>query len=250
MLNAIIVDDDIRDKEVLEMLLVRYCSAEIQVSGTAGNIDAAYQLILMSNPDIVFLDIELAGGSGFDLLRKFNEYNFKVIFVTAYDQYAIKAIKFNALDYVLKPVDIAELVNAVKKVKVNENKSFDGELKNLMKNLANPHHKSNRLAIPVLNGFKLITVESILYCEAKKEYTDIICTDHQTICSSVNLGEYEELLQDYSFCRVHHSFLVNKDHVTQYIKGEGGELLMGNNTSIPVSRRRKQDVLDWLKKNV
>lgn len=250
MIKAIIVEDDRRDKEVLERILKKFCSGEIEITGSAVDIDAAYQLIIMSNPDVVFLDIELGNESGFDLLRKFNEYNFKVIFVTAYDRYAIRAIKFNAIDYVLKPVDITELVNAVKKVKANERRSFDPEIKNLMKNLANPHLKSNRLAIPVLNGYKLISVESILYCEAKKEYTDIICKDQQTICSSVNLGEYEELLQDYSFCRVHHSFLVNKDHITQYIKGEGGELLMGNDTSIPVSRRRKPDVLEWLKKNV
>lgn len=246
MLKAIIIDDNNRDIEILEMMLGKYCFTEICIGGNARNIDAAYQLILETKPDIIFLDIELGNESGFDLLKKFNEYSFKVIFVTAYDKYAIKAIKFNALDYVLKPVEITELVNAVQKVKAVQHISFDAELKNLVHNLANPHHKSNRVAIPVLNGYKLIAVETVLYCEAKKEYTDIHCIGQLPICSSVNLGEYEELLQDYSFCRVHHSFLVNKDHVKQYIKGEGGELWMEDNNRIPVSRRKKIEVMNWL----
>lgn len=249
MLRAIIIDDNLHDKEVLEMILGKYCSKETNIIGIAKNVDSAYQLILETNPDVIFLDIELGNESGFDLLKKFTEYSFKVIFVTAYERYAVKAIKFNALDYVLKPVEIAEIVNAVQKVNASEHISINAELKNLVHNLAHPYHKSNRVAIPVINGYKMVAIESILYCEAKKEYTNIYCTDQAFICSCVNLGEYEELLQDYSFCRVHHSFLVNKDHVIQYIKGEGGELMMENEITIPVSRRKKTEVVDWLKNN-
>ncbi len=246
MLKAVLIDDDLRDKEILEMMLGKYCVNEISIVGCAQNIDVAYSLILKTKPDIVFLDIELGNESGFDLLKKFTEYSFKVVFVTAYEKYAVKAIKFNALDYVLKPIEITELVNAVQKVNASEHISIDTELKNLVYNLAHPHHKSNKIAIPVLKGYKMIGIETILFCEAKKEYTDIHCVAQPPFCSSVNLGEYEELLQDYSFCRVHHSFLVNKDHVIQYIKGEGGELMMGNKKMIPVSRRKKQEVVEWL----
>jgi two-component system, LytTR family, response regulator len=232
------------------MLLNKYCFNEITITGSAQCIATAYSLILETKPDIIFLDIELGAESGFDLLGKFTEFPFRVIFVTAHDKYALKAIKFNALDYVLKPVEITELVNAVQKINNTEWVSIDAELKNLIHTLAHPHHKSNRLAIPVLNGYKMMSVEEIQYCEAKKEYTYIYCTNQPAICSSINLGEYEYLLQEYSFYRVHHSFLVNKDHVKQYIKGEGGELMMGNNTMIPVSRRKKAEVMEWLKNSI
>ncbi|MBN8698560.1 MAG: response regulator transcription factor [Chitinophagales bacterium] len=247
MLKTVIVDDDFRDRDILKQLLERYCPDEVEVAGSASNVAEAFLLIAEKKPGLVFLDIELGSESGFDLLKKFTQYPFRVIFATAHDQYAIQAIKFNALDYLLKPIEIAELVNAVQKVKESGHLSLDAELKNLVENLAHPHHKSNRVAIPVSNGYKMISVESILFCEAKKEYTYIHCRDQPTICSSVNLGEYEMLLANYSFCRVHHSFLVNKEHVKQYNKGEGGELLLENNMTIPVSRRKKQEVLEWLK---
>jgi two-component system LytT family response regulator len=170
-----------------------------------------------------------------------------VIFVTAHERYAMQAIKFNALDYVLKPIEIAELVKAVQKIKNPEKISIDVELKNLIHTLAHPHHKSNRIAVPVQNGYKMIAVEDIQYCEAKKEYTYIYCLNQAPLCSSINLGEYEDLLQHYFFCRVHHSFLVNKEHVKQYIKGEGGELLINKDVLIPVSRRKKEEVIEWLK---
>ena len=181
--------------------------------------------------------------------RVFIEYSFKVVFVTGYDKYAVTAIKFNALDYVLKPIEISELVYAVEKIKKSQHVCVDTELKNLIHNLSHPHQKSNRIAIPVLKGYKMICIETIQYCEAKKEYTNIYCNNQPPICSSLNLGEYENLLQEYSFCRVHHSFLVNKDHVKEYIKGEGGELMIDRDIMIPVSRRKKQEVMDWLIKN-
>jgi two-component system LytT family response regulator len=246
MLKALLVDDDIRDMEVLEMLLKKYCSEEIVITGHADNIDTAYRAILELKPDVIFLDIELGPQTGFDLLSRFTDFPFQIIFTTAYDQHAIKAIRFNALDYILKPVEIEELVNAVRRLQAAGKTSIDKELKNLVQHLSHPYHKTNRIAIPLQNGYKMIAVEEIMYCEARKEYTYIHCTNQAPVCSSTNLGEYETLLEDYSFCRVHHSFLVNREHVTQYIKGEGGELIVGKGISIPVSRRKKQDVLEWL----
>jgi two-component system LytT family response regulator len=246
MLKAIIIDDNISDKEILEMLLAKYCAEEIKITGFAQDINTAYALILESSPDIVFLDIELGNESGFELLTRFTDYPFRVIFVTGYDKYAIKAIKFNALDYVLKPVEITELLNAIHKIKNPERLSLDAELKNLIHTLAHPLQKNNRIAIPVINGYKMIPVTDILYCEANKEYTNIHCVNLLPICSSVNLGEYEDLLKEYSFCRVHHSYLVNKEHVKQYIKGEGGELMISKDIMIPVSRRKKPEVVEWL----
>lgn len=246
MLKAVLIDDDPRDREVLQMFLGKYCSEDVTIAGHADTVDKAFQLILESKPGLIFLDVELGNETGFDLLSRFTEFPFKIIFVSAYEKYAIQAIKFNALDYVLKPVEIGELIKAVQKVKAVERASMDEELKNLIHTLAHPHQKSNRIAVPVLNGYKMIPVEEIQYCEAKKEYTYIHCANQPPVCSSINLGEYEDLLGDYSFCRVHHSFLVNKDHVKQYIKGEGGVLLLDKNVHIPVSRRKKQEVVDWL----
>lgn len=249
MLKAVIVDDDPRERDILATLLHKYCQHDLWVAGYASDPDSAYQAISEHYPDIVFLDVELGNATGFDLLKRFSNFGFAVIFVTAYERYAMQAIKFNALDYLLKPVEIEELVKAVAKVKSREKVSVDEELKNLIHILAHPHQKSNRIAVPVLNGYKMIPVQDILYCQAEKEYTYIFCMDQISICSSINLGEYEQLLEGYSFCRVHHSYLVNKDHVKQYIKGEGGELIIDNNFHIPVSRRKKNDVVEWLMVN-
>ncbi len=246
MLKAIIVDDDPRDREVLETLLKKYCSDDILLAGTAENIDSGYQLILDTKPELVFLDVELGTSTGFDLLSKFSSFNFRVIFVTAYEKYALQAIKFNALDYILKPVVISELVQTIRKTREQDRLPIDSEIKNLLHTLQHPFRKTNRIAVPLLNGYKLVSVEDITYCEAHKEYTFIHTVSAQPVCSSTNLGEYEDLLQGYSFCRVHHSYLVNKEHVQQYIKGEGGELIIEGKKTIPVSRRKKQDVINWL----
>lgn len=249
MLKTVIVDDDPRDREVLSMLLQKYCAEELALAGAAATVPEAIQLIQQLKPDLVLLDVELGSQTGFDLLSNYTEFPFRVIFVTAYEKYAMQAIRFNALDYILKPVEIGELVRVVQKIKSAGRLSVEQELKNLIHTLAHPHVKSNRIAVPVLNGYKMIPVQDILYCQAEKEYTYIFCTDQTSICSSTNLGEYEQLLDGYSFCRVHHSYLVNKDHVKQYIKGEGGELVMDNNSNIPVSRRKKNDVVEWLMVN-
>lgn len=246
MLKALLVDDNPFDREILESFLKKYCFVDIAIAGQAGTTDEAYKLILECRPDIVFLDVELGTESGFELLQRFPEFFFKVIFVTAYEKYAIRAIKFNALDFILKPVDIADLVLAVAKVKSAAKISMEEELRNILHNLAHPHEKANRIAVPVLTGYKMIPVEDIMYCEASKEYTYIYCLNGESICSSVNLGEYEDLLTEYSFFRVHHSYLVNRDHVKQYIKGEGGELIINKETVIPVSRRKKAEMLEWL----
>jgi two-component system, LytTR family, response regulator len=247
MLKILIIDDDVRDREILQMLLQKYCSGDMTVAGVARSVDEAYELIHSLKPDLLFLDVELGAETGFDLLSRFSAFPFRVIFVTAYERYAMQAIKFNALDYVLKPIEINELVNAVQKIRATGRSPIDSELKNLLDTLAHPRRKSNRLAIPVLNGYRMVPVEEIMYCEAKKEYTYLYCSNQPPICSSVNLGVYEDLLQEYSFCRVHHSYLVNKEHVKQYIRGVGGELLIDNNTLIPISRRKKQEVMEWLR---
>jgi two-component system, LytTR family, response regulator len=247
MHDAIIIEDNHRDREILSALLAKYCGKEINIIESVSNLNDAYKLIIKKKPDIIFLDIELGNESGFELLQKFTNYTFKVIFVTGFSKYALRAIKFNALDYLLKPIEINELVEAVKKVVTYEQVNIDNKLKNLIVNFTAPNNKKNKIAIPVVNGLKMITVSDIIYFEANKEYSNIHCIANSVVYSSTNLGEYEEMLEDYDFCRVHHSFLVNKEYVKHYIKGEGGEILTDNGSIIPVSRRNKTMVVNWLK---
>ena len=184
-------------------------------------------------------------GTGFDLLSRFTHYPFKVVFVTAYDHYAIKAIKFSALDYLLKPVTITDLVNAVSKAKLAIDDNSNLHFHTLFEFLKKPGQKTNRIAIPVQDGYHLIQVEQIMFCMAHKEYTFIKQVNGASICSSLNLGEYESMLQDYDFFRVHHSYIINRQYIQHYVRGDGA-ILLTNNESIPVSRRKKDEFLSWL----
>ena len=246
MLRTLLIDDESKARENLRILLQKYCKSDIELIGESENVENGYKDILTSKPDLVFLDIEMGKGTGFDLLGKFDNYPFKVIFVTAYDQYAIKAIKFSALDYLLKPVMIKDLVEAVNKAKTAVNYDKDGQFRALFDVIRKPNQKTNRIAIPVQDGYKLVPVDQIMFCQAQKEYTFINLVNGETICSSLNLGEYEDLLHDYDFFRVHHSYIINRQHIQRYIRGEGGEIIIKNDQHIPVSRRKKEDFLAWL----
>jgi Response regulator of the LytR/AlgR family len=246
MLRTLLIDDEAKARENLGILLQRYCKEDIELIGESENVENGYKDILALKPDLVFLDIEMGKGTGFDLLAKFDHYPFKVIFVTAYDQYAIKAIKFSALDYLLKPVTIKELTEAVNKAKKAVSYNKDAHFQALFDVIRKPQQKTNRIAIPVQDGYKLVPVDQIMFCQAQKEYTFINQVNGEAICSSLNLGEYEELLQEYDFFRVHHSYIINRQYIQRYVRGEGGEIITHNNQHVPVSRRKKDEFLSWL----
>ena len=246
MLRTLLIDDEAKARENLRILLQKYCKDYIELIGESENVENGYQDILTLKPDLVFLDIEMGKGTGFDLLARFDHYPFKVIFVTAYDHYAIKAIKFSALDYLLKPVTIKELIDAVNKAKIAINDNKDAHFQTLFDAIKKPRQKSNRLAVPVQDGYKLVPVDQIMFCQAQKEYTFINQTNGEIICSSLNLGEYEDLLSEYDFFRVHHSYIVNRQYIQRYLRGEGGEIIIKNDQRIPVSRRKKEEFLTWL----
>jgi two-component system LytT family response regulator len=246
MMKTILIDDELRARENLRILLQKHCAADIDLTGECDNIEKAYNDIFLLKPELIFLDIEMGKGTGFDLLNRFSHYPFKVIFVTAYDQYAIRAIKFCALDYLLKPVGIKDLVNAVSKARASIGFNHDIHFQNLFDIIKKPSQKTNRIAIPVQNGYRLVPVDQIMCCQAQKEYTFLNHVNGENICSSLNLGEYEDLLQDYDFFRVHHSYMVNRQYIQRYVRGEGGEIILSNNQTIPVSRRRKEEFLIWL----
>ena len=187
-------------------------------------------------------------GNGFDLLEKFDQVNFEVIFTTAYGHYAIKAIKFSALDYLLKPIDIDELNIAVRKVEDQINSTKDEQenesIKTLIENLNNTSMK--KIAIPDLEGITFVDIDDIIRCEADRNYTCIHLKNGRKLLSSKVLKEYEKLFADYQFIRLHNSHIINLSHVKRYIKGEGGTVIMSDESSVDVSRRRKSEFLERL----
>jgi two-component system, LytTR family, response regulator len=245
MLRAIIVDDEPYCCDTLETMLEKYCPdvelIAICHSGEEGN-DAINKL----QPDLVFLDIEMPRMNGFDMLQKLGTVRFEIIFTTSFDQYALKAIRFSALDYLLKPIDKDDLQAAVKKVFQRIQKPIAQQLQLLMQKLQQPSNPVNKIALPTLEGLQMVEVDSILYCESESNYTTFFLKTKQKIIVSRTLKEMEELLSDYSFARVHNSFLVNLAEVERYIKGEGGYLILSDGSNINVSASRKRLLLSKL----
>ncbi len=239
MITATIVDDEPFCCESLVTLLERYCP-DIKVLDICYSAAAALQSIREQKPQVLFLDIEMPYMNGFELLEKLPGIDFKLIFTTSYDQYAIKAIRFSALDYLLKPIDREELQKAVLKIASQVTTSLPQQIEILLQKLHQPFIAVNKIAIPTMEGLQMVFVESIISCEAKSNYTLLLLKNKQTITASRTLKEIEELLDDYSFLRVHNSWLVNLNEVDKYIKGEGGYLLMSDGSSIDVSRSRKE----------
>jgi len=245
MITATIVDDEPDCCESMVMLLERYCP-EVKVLDICYSAETALQSIKEHPPRILFLDIEMPYMNGFELLEKIGEINFELIFTTSYDQYAIKAIRFSALDYLLKPVDREELQIAVQKVARRNQHPLPQQLDLLLQKLKHPAIPISKIAIPTMEGFQLLAAESIISCESDGNYTCLFLKDKRKVIASRNLKEMEEILEDYPFVRVHHSHMVNINEVEKYIKGEGGYLILSDGSSINVSRSRKELLLKKL----
>lgn len=246
-IKAIIVDDEQHCIDALQTMLQKKCPG-VQVIATAKSVRDAKELVDELQPDLVFLDVEMPYQNGFELLKLFEKVFFDVIFTTAYEQYALKAIKFNALDYLLKPFSVKELQDALDKCrerKSNRVKDQQGTspmdvfLQN-MKTLQQTHKK---IALPTINGLVFMPVQNIVRCESTGNYTRIFFTDKKNLMVSRPLKEFEELLSDVDFFRVHNSHLINMQQMQSYIQGEGGFALMSDGTQVEVSRRRKADFL-------
>lgn len=246
MIKAAIVDDEPQARKNLNLILNRYCNTDIEIIGEAGNVQEATMLINRDAPDLIFLDIEMGAETGFDLISKYDSPDFSIIFVTAFDQYAIKAIKSCALDYLLKPINIKEVQQAVERVKNLDTTNRRSSLKNLSNILQNSCTTSNSIAIPTMKGYTMVAMESILYLMAQRDYTFIYSTGNPVLCSSTNIGRYEEMLTPHGFFRVHHSYIINREHLRHYIRNEDSQIIMNNNKAIPVSRRKKQAFIEWL----
>ena len=246
MINTVIVDDEKKGRELLQILLREHCPA-VNVVGVAEDISKALDLINLLDPDLIFLDIQMPGGSGFDLLEKIGERKTHVIFVSAYHEHAIKAFKFSAIDYLLKPVDEEELVKAVKKAETLITKPQAPKDNKLPKaNVAIDRNK--RLALSTNLGLVFVEISDIERCEAAGKYTVCFLTDGKEIIVTKNLKEFEDVLSGYNFIRVHHSHLINLEYIKQYHKGRGGYVMMKSGNTITVSQRKKDEFLKRLNK--
>ncbi|MBO9203033.1 MULTISPECIES: LytR/AlgR family response regulator transcription factor [Niastella] len=245
MITATIVDDEPLCCESLATLLENYCPA-IKVSDICVSAPAALKSISEHPPQILFLDIEMPQMNGFELLERLQEINFQLIFTTSYDQYAIKAIQFSALDYLLKPIEREELKAAVQKAVQRIQRPLPEQIEMLLQKLYHPTMSLNKIAIPTLEGLQMIFIESVIFCKAESNYTILVLKNKQRITASRTLKEVEAMLEDHSFARVHNSWVVNLNEVEKYVKGEGGYLIMSDGSTIDVSRNRKEMMLKKL----
>jgi len=245
MIKAIIIDDEVHCLDTLSLLLKEYCP-DVQLMEQCRSAKQGLEAIEKYKPDLVFLDIEMPAMNGFEMLEQFSEIPFAIIFTTSYDQYAIKAIRFSALDYLLKPIDPNELVSAIKKVQEQRHLPVAEQFQMLLKQIQGKEHHFNKIPVPTSEGFELIPADQVLYCEANDNYTHLFLKNKNKIIACRTLKEMEEQLLDFPFfVRVHHSYLVNLNEVTKYVRGEGGYLVMSNGSTVNVSRSRKEALMKF-----
>lgn len=247
MIKTIIIDDEVKARDTIHHMLKAYCP-EVEVIDTAGSVKEGIKVLKKKKPDLIFLDIKMGDGTGFDLLRKLDDIDFFIIFVTAFEEFAIRAIKFSALDYILKPIDPDELVNAVNKAKQKIAKeSMDVKLGALYENLDVFASSNKKIVLKTTGSVHLVNLKDIIRCESEKNYTHFYTVDEEKITVSKTLKEYNDMLNEFSFYRVHQSHLINLSHVKRYEKNEGGHLVMDDDSRVPVSFRKKDDLMKLFK---
>jgi two-component system LytT family response regulator len=237
-ITAIIVEDEPKGVVLLKRMLEEYCP-QVQIAGTAANATKAYEMINALSPDLVFLDVEMPDGSGFHLLKKFSSIPFHVIFTTAYDKYAIPALRISAVDYLLKPISIPELKTAVKKVETKMGITHQPSIPET----GSRSHLIGKIALPLQNGVQFVSLDEIIYCESSSNYTVFYLKDNSKLLVCRTLKEYEEQLSPNGFFRIHQSYLINLRYVKQYVRGRGGYVIMQNGVDLPVSVRKKEEFL-------
>lgn len=248
MVKAVIIDDEKKARIALVGLLERYCPNVI-ISGEAEGVQDGIRKIKSTEPDVIFLDIQMKDGSGFRLLESFDEVNFEIIFTTAFDQYAIKAIKYSALDYLLKPIIPDELIEAVQKVeekKIIKNANINQNINVLLDNIKNKNNESKKIILSTAEKIHVIPVSDILRCESDNYYTNFFFTNGKKLLISKTLKENERMLAEHNFIRPHKSHLINVAYIKGYMKNDGGFILMSDNSKVPVSRRRKELIIETI----
>ncbi len=242
MIKALIIDDEPIIRRMLSLMLKQHCP-DVHVSGEAGSVTEAYGLILEMNPDLVFLDIKMDDGTGFDLLQKFKKVDFHVIFITAFEEYAVKAFRFSAVDYLLKPVEVDELISSVEKLKHLLNAEQDMRITTLVKNMQEGKKEDRKIVLRTHERFHFVKMSEILYCESEANYTTFYLVNGIAILVSKPLKEFEDMLVDYNFYRPHKSYLINLSNISGFEKSEGGCIIMSNNARVPIASRKREEFL-------
>ncbi len=245
-MKAIIIDDEEEGRVTLNNYVGRYCN-QVKVMDMVDSVEKAIKSIAKHSPDLIFLDIEMPYGNAFDLLEFFDEINFEVIFVTAYKEYAIQALNLSASYYLLKPINIDELILAIDKVyKEYNNKSENYNSKILLNNLQSSKKENKKLVLPQSNGFEVVSIAEIIRIEADNNYSKFYFIKSNPLLISKTLKYYEEALNDFGFVRVHKSHLVNLEYIKRYTKGKTGALEMVDGSSVDVSSSKKTDLISRL----
>ncbi|HAN18300.1 MAG: hypothetical protein A2X13_04630 [Bacteroidetes bacterium GWC2_33_15] len=243
MIKILIVEDERLIQETITEVIKNNCE-EIDLLGSAGDVASAKWMIKKTNPDLVLLDVNLPDGTSFDLLQQLDHICFKIIFITAFEEYAIKAIKLSALDYLIKPINPMELIEAINKAKDTIHKSNnDLKLNALLSNIKTISEKSKKIVLKTSESIYLIDIKDIIRCESDGAYTLFYLNDGKKIMISKVLKDYEDLLCEYSFMRVHKSHIVNLNYIDHFEKSDGGSLLLKDHSSIPVSFRKKDQLI-------
>lgn len=247
-MKALLVDDEPDGLRTLTKMLELNCP-EVVIAAACSNATTAKQKLQEIHPDVIFLDIHMPGKTGFEMLSELPVKDFEVIFVTAHNEYMLQAFQFSAVDYLMKPVDEDRLVEAVERVKKRlEREKSQSQSEALLHNISKAGSPAEmRLCLPTHKGFTIVRLDEILYCEAERSYTVFHFVTGRPVVVSKPLYDYEKLLTDTSFLRIHKSFLVNLLHVKEYLRGEGGTIIMTNGTAIEVSRRKKEQFLEKIK---
>jgi two-component system LytT family response regulator len=246
MLKVVIIDDELNAREVIENTLLANCK-NVEVVGRGESVKSGIEIIQEQEPDIVLLDVQMPDGTGFDLLSQLGKINFKVVFITAHQEFALQAFKFSALDFILKPVDSSELAAAIKKAEETlENKDIDVNMKILYDNLKNKSKETKKLILKSVDQIHAVNVKDIVRCESDGNYTLFFLSDGRKLLVTKILKEYDEMLQQYNFFRVHQSHLINIDFFETYKKADGGEIIMQDKSIIPLASRKKDAFLKLL----
>lgn len=242
IINAIIIDDENRSRKTLRAL-VNQMMPDIQFIAEADSVSAGIEVIEKHNPDLLFLDIQMPDGTGFDILKQLKNWDFEVIFTTAYDQYAIDAFNFSAIGYLLKPIDEQDLKkNLTKALKLIESNKSNSKIRlNALLDNTVKNHKINKLFIPDATGFQAVELSNIIRLEGDRNYTKLFFSDQKPVLSSHNLGWFEKLLETHSFFRISKSHLINLQHVVRYNKSDGGYVIMSDQSNLPISDMKKDE---------
>lgn len=254
MIKAILVDDDVNLREGMKALLALY-APDINIIGEADSVASGVKIVTKLNPQVIFLDIQMHDGTGFDMLEKIADLNGKVtshvVFITAYEHYAIKAFRFSALDFLLKPVGPDELENVVEKIRnVLEKDNDYSHIDLLLENIRKKANNFQRIALSNSDGIHLIDISDIIRCESDNNYTKFYINDRKPILISKTLKEYDEMLNEYDFVRIHQSHLINMAYIKSYVKKDNGYVIMSDDSQLPVSQRKKDLIQDKLTKKL